>query len=70
MKSVLAAALLVLILAGLVTCQSSGPEPEGEHLLQDYEDALDRARAVEDQVKEAAERQRRAIDDNIKDQDG
>ncbi len=63
MKLTLNAILMIVMVLGLSACQPSEPEDDGEHLLQDYENAMDRARDVEDDLKEAAERQRRAIEE-------
>ena len=41
--------------------------PQDAHLLETQEQALERARAVEDQVLEAAEQQREAIDEQTGD---
>ena len=57
------AVLMILMLFGLAACQPSESEDDGEHLLQDYEDALDRERDARDEIEQVAERQRRAIED-------
>lgn len=69
MKPILRIAPLLIV--GLAAChQPSGNDPEtperveGEHLLSGHERQIQRARNVEDQVLEAAERQRREIDED------
>ena len=52
-----------LNLTGCGSDQPSASEPQDAHLLEAQEQALERARAVEDQVLEAAEQQREAIDE-------
>jgi hypothetical protein len=46
----------------MVACGGNDAADEEEHLLQPYEQALDRARAAEQDAKDAVERQRRAIE--------
>ncbi len=56
---------LALLIAVLVStgCDSSAPPEESDHVLDSYQHALDKARGVEDDVLEAAERQRKAIEE-------
>lgn len=50
-------------LTGCGSDEPSTADPQDAHLLEAQEQALERARAVEDQVLEAAEQQREAIDE-------
>lgn len=49
------------------TMAEDADEQQDAHLLEAQEQALERARAVEDQVLEAAEQQREAIDEQTGD---
>ncbi len=57
------APLLALSLCACQASENSGNDDD-EHLLSGHERQLQRARDVEDQVLEAAERQRRDIDED------
>lgn len=58
------APLLALALCACQASENSGNDDDDEHLLSGQERQLQRARDVEDQVLEAAERQRREIDED------
>lgn len=57
------APLLALALCACQASENAGNDDD-EHLLSGHERQLQRARDVEDQVLEAAERQRRDIDED------
>ncbi len=56
--------LMTLVILLMVTgCNSSEPAEEVELPTNTYQESLDKARAVEQDVLEAAERQRKAIEE-------
>jgi hypothetical protein len=62
MKQKLHMALAIAAMAAAVGC-SDDSAPEAEPVLERERAALERARGVEDQLQEAADRQRERIDD-------
>lgn len=52
----------LMISACFAAACSEPPPPEKNHVLGDYEQSLDRARATEQQVLDAAQRQREQIE--------
>jgi hypothetical protein len=56
--------LLAGLLAGCADDDSGDPPPEGAGLLEPQRQAVERARGVEEDLAEAAERQRERIEDD------
>ena len=68
-RLLLITALLALMLSGCTPDQNDEPDPaEAEtHLLESQQQALERARAVEDQLQEAADQRLEALDEQEND---
>lgn len=54
---------IAIILASFALTACETPEPEEDHVLKDYEKAMEKAEGVEDDVLKAAEEQRRRIEE-------
>jgi hypothetical protein len=54
--------LSTLLILALAACGSEPPEPDAEPASNDYVEAVDKARELEGQLQEAAEKQKRDIE--------